>query len=153
MNSIFCFLSPRPEGGIPVLAWQSFRSEILTWLILSIILGAAVIVGLYAWRTRKLTIQRPEDPFRLLQAAFWVRWSAACLLPALIMATLYFARFRQSFPGVRVSPLPCALGSFVLTTLGVLTLFQLLIWIKGVTPAKFLYHPRWPWRLLARRQS
>ncbi len=153
MNSLFCFMSARPEGGIPVRDWGAFRFEIIALLVLSILLGAAAIIGAYAWRTRKLAIRNPGDPFRLLDSPFWLRWVAWNLVPPLAMGILYFIRFRQRFSGIQVSPLACAFGAFLLTFLGCLLLFQVAVWVRGVTPPKFLYHPRWPWRLLARRHG
>lgn len=150
MNSIFCFLSSRPPGGIPQVAWDSFRSEILGLLMVTIFVSAALIVGLYAWQTRKMTIRQPKDPFTLLSIGYWLGWVAISLFPGFGMGALYMLKFSRSFPGAK-SAVPCAFGLFISTSLCILVLFQIAIWFKGITPAKFLYHPRWPWRLLARR--
>ena len=153
MPPFFWFWKP-PTTDVPLIDWIPFRSA--TWAMLALVVAVAVVllVVLYRWRIGKFEIRRPTDPFRVPSRAWWLGWLVWALAPAAAAGILYWNSFQSRF-AVGFPPFWGAVTSGLAAWAAVLVLFQLLIWLPGITPAKFLYHPRWPWRLRrpARRRA
>lgn len=141
----FWFWNP-PTQDVPLIEWQPFRSEI--WGIIGIVSAVFVVlmVLLYRWRIRKFKIRHPADPFRVPSKPWWLGWMVWALIPAVVIGIIYWNSFQSRFAS---GVLP-TWGSITAGFFGwaiTLVAFQILLWIPGITPAKFLYHPRWLWRM------
>lgn len=141
----FWFWNP-PSILIPLTDWLSFRSAIWVWLIAVSIAAVVLLVALYSWRIRQFSIRYPADPFRVPSVLWWLGWPLWALAPAAGMTIVYVTSFEDRF-GTDFNPLWGAFTAGAVCWLLVLLGFQLLIWFPMITPKKFFYHPRWPWRL------
>lgn len=151
MKNLYAFwVSQPPDPTMSYDLWLGFRNEVFGLLVGCVLAGAAVIIGLYIWQSRKLTIRSPRDPFvrfvpmRLLWLAF---------LPGIVVGIVYAVRYAKVFPFAQISATGGAVGAALLSAFGTYVIGQVAMWLPGVTPRKFLYHPRWPWRLLSRRRT
>jgi hypothetical protein len=149
MSNLFDFFrNVPPFPGMNLVDWQAFRGELWGWLVGSILVVAVTIVGLYAWFSRKIKIRVPQDVFLSFAP---LRWLWLAVLPAIVVATVYVARFGAFFPVVLPSPVAGAVGTALAAGFATYGLAQLGIWIPGITPAKFRYHPHWLWWLFQRK--
>ena len=142
----FWFWNP-PTPDVPMLEWEPFRSEIWLLLGLTVLCATALLVVLYGWRIRRFKITRPADPFRIPSRAWWLSWLLWAVVPAVVGGALYWNSFHRIF-ALLINPAWGAITAGLIAWLLTLILFQVLLWSPGVTPRKFLYHPRWPWRVL-----
>ncbi len=147
-NLLDFFRNIPPFPGMNLVDWQAFRGEIWAWLIGLCLITAVAIVGLFVWHSRKVKIRVPQDPFLPFRPLRWL-WLAA--VPAVLVAIVYLARFLALFPLVSPSPAAGAVGTALVAGFATYALAQLGIWIPGITPAKFRYHPRWLWWLFQRK--
>lgn len=151
MRSVWNFLaSLPPDSAMDASRWLGFRQEIIGWLLVSVLVTVTAIVGIYYWASRKLTIRVPPDPFRPYTP---MRWLWLSVFPGVLITVLYLSRFGFLFPGARVPAVGAALMAGITTALVTYVVAQVAIWMPGITPLKFLYHPRWPWRLFRRRAA
>lgn len=141
-------LPPDPAMGIDL--WLGFRQEIIGWLLVSVLVTVVAIVAGYYWASRKLTIRVPLDPFRPYTP---MRWLLLSVLPGVVITIVYVIRYASLFPLARVPAVGAAVMAGITTALITYVIAQVAIWMPGVTPLKFLYHPRWPWRLFRRRAA
>jgi|CXWL01.1.fsa_nt_gi hypothetical protein len=145
MMPFFWFWKP-PTAELPLINWTPFRQSAFGWLALVAIATLAVLIPLYRWRIMRVRIRLPTDPLRLPGRGWWMSWGLLAVPPTLGLAIAYAISFRERF-GNSVAPTWGAITYGLACLLAILAPFQLAIWIPGVTPAKFKYHPRWPWRL------
>jgi hypothetical protein len=151
MNKLYAFwVSRPPDPAMSYDLWLGFRNEVLGWLIGWVVVSAAIIIILYMWQSRKLTVRTPLDPFVRFVPMRWL-WFA--VVPGIVVGIIYVLRYEDVFPQAQISPIGGAVGAALLSTFLAYAIGQIAMWIPGVTPRKFLYHPRWPWRLLARRRT
>lgn len=141
----FWFWKP-PLPSVPILEWEPFLGAVWLYLAAVTLIGAPILTLLYAWSIRRFKVRSPKDPFRKPGRAWWLSWVAALLAPGVLMGALYWIEFKKLF-FVLINPAWGAVTAGVASWLLSLVIFQLLIWIPGITPRKFLYHPRWLWRL------
>ena len=145
----FWFWDP-PTPDLPMLDWEPFRSEVWGLIILTVAVATMLLVVLYGWGIRRFKLVGPADPFRVPGRVWWLGWLLWALVPGVVAGALYWSAFNRLFV-ILVNPAWGAITAGIAAWLLTLVLFQVLIWLPGVTPRKFLYHPRWPWRL--RRQA
>ncbi len=151
MNKLYAFwISRPPDPTMSFDLWRGFRAEAFGWLVGSVVVGAAVIVGLYMWQSRKLTVRSPQDPFARFVPMRWL-WLSA--LPGILLGAIYAVRYAAVFPLAAISSVGGAVSAALLSAILTFAIAQISMWVPGVTPRKFLYHPRWPWRLFARRRA
>jgi hypothetical protein len=151
MNELQAFwVSRPPDPTMSFDLWRGFRSEVFGWLVFWVLAGAALIIGLYMWQSRKLTVRSPRDPFARFVPMRWL-WLSA--LPGIVTGVIYAALYAKTFPTAAVGSVGGAVSAAGLATLSAFAIAQVAMWLPGVTPRKFLYHPRWPWRLFARRRA
>ena len=150
MNKLYAFwVSRPPDPTMSFDLWRGFRTEVFGWLVGSIVFGSVLIVGLYMWQSRKLTVRSPQDPFARFVPMRWL-WLSS--LPGILIGAIYAVRYTAVFPSAAISSVGGAVSAALLSALITFAIAQISMWIPGVTPRKFLYHPRWPWRLFARRR-
>lgn len=151
MKDLWQFLSSTPpDPAMGVTLWVGFRQEIIGWLLASVLVTAAVVIGLYAWSSRKLTIRVPSDPFRPFTP---LRWLWLAFVPGVLLTIVYILRYSRIFPLARISAVGGAVTAGLTAVLFTYLISQIAIWMPGITPLKFLYHPRWPWRLFSGRAA
>lgn len=151
MRDIWNFLAsmpPDPAMGIDL--WLGFRQEIIGWLLISVLVTVAAIVGIYSWTSRKLTVRKETDPFLPYTP---MRWLLLSVVPGVVITVVYVIRYASLFPQARVPAVGAAVMAGITTALVTYVIAQVAIWMPGITPLKFLYHPRWPWRLFRRRAA
>jgi len=151
MRNLWNFLAsmpPDPAMGIDL--WLNFRQEVIGWLLISVLMTVAAIVGIYYRASRKLTVRMPPDPFRPYTP---MRWLWLSVVPGFIITVVYVVRYAGLFPLARVPAVGAAVIAGITTALVTYVIAQVAIWMPGITPLKFLYHPRWPWRLFRRRAA
>ncbi len=144
------WVSRPPDPTMSFDLWRGFRTEVFGWLVGSVLVGAALIIGLYMWQSRKLTVRSPRDPFARFVPMRWL-WLSA--LPGIVAGVIYAIRYATVFPSAAIGSMGGALSAGVISALTTFAISQIAMWLPGVTPRKFLYHPRWPWRLFARRRT
>lgn len=151
MNKLYAFwVSRPPDPAMSYDLWLGFRSEVFGWLVGCVLAGAAVIIGLYMWQSRKLTVRTPRDPFVRFVP---MRWLWLAFLPGTVVGVIYALRYAEVFPFAQITSTGGAVSAALLSAFGTYLIGQVAMWLPGVTPRKFLYHPRWPWRLFARRRT
>lgn len=137
----------RPLSDVPTNEWQAFLSKMWGTLGLIALVAVILFVLLYAWRMPKFKIRHPADPFRVPSRVWWLSWLLWALVPAVVFGFVYWFSFRNSAFAADINPTWGAITGALTCWAIVLVAFQILIWLPGITPRKFLYHPRWPWRL------
>lgn len=151
MNKLFAFwISRPPDPTMSFDLWRGFRAEVFGWVVGSVLVGAALIVLLYMWQSRKLTVRSPGDPFTRFVP---MRWLWLSVLPGIVSGIVYAVRYAAVFPGAAISSVGGVVSAALISAIITFVLAQISMWLPGVTPRKFLYHPRWPWRLFARRRA
>jgi hypothetical protein len=150
MMPFYWFLSP-PSELVPIDQWEPFLSEILSVLLLLSGLAVVVLVAVYRWQIPKFKIRQVADPFRVPSRAWWLLWGFWALLPAAGYGVYYWLKFNDLAVAVpelvEIVPVWGVVSAVLTCWLLILLVFQVLLWVPGITPKKFLYHPRWPWRL------
>lgn len=151
MREFFQFLAAMPpEPGMSLDLWLGFRQEIIGWFLGSVLVGAAGIVGVYSWSSRQLTVREPGDPFRPFTP---IRWLWFSVIPGFVVVLVYLIRYGAIFPFARISAVGGSVTAGLAAALFTYLVAQVATWLPGVTPLKFIYHPRWPWRLFRRRAA
>lgn len=151
MNKLYAFwVSRPPDPTMSFDLWRGFRTEVFGVLVASVLIGAAMVIGLYMWQSRKLTVRSPRDPFLRFVP---MRWLWLSVLPGIVAGVIYAVRYAAVFPLAAISSVGGAVSAAVISALATFAIAQASMWLPGVTPRKFLYHPRWPWRLFARRRT
>lgn len=151
MNKLYAFwVSRPPDPAMSYDLWLGFRNEVFGLLVGCVLGGAAMIIGLYMWQSRKLTVRSPRDPFVRFVP---MRWLWLAVVPGIVVGVVYALRYGEVFPSAQISSMGGAVGAALLSVFATYVIGQVAMWLPGVTPLKFLYHPRWPWRLFARRRT
>jgi hypothetical protein len=137
MGSLLLWMQTPPEPEMPLQVWQAFLDTMATYLLISIVVGVAVMSLCYGLHTRLRHIRSPHDVFAPFTPLAWL---AVALLPAAMMVYGYASEFRLSFPIARTSEYGggtlAVIAAFVTLVAG-----YLLMWTP-LTPRKFRYRPR-----------
>src|SRR5262245_21032507 len=148
MDKLLLFwMATPPDPKMDYLLWIGFRQDMSGWFLGIVLVVVAIITLSYCWMSRRLKIRNPGDPFRPFTPMGLLGLAA---VPGIFMWILYGIRYTKIFPDARISFMsgaPIAVWAVFLTYL----MAQLLIWLPGITPPKYRYHPRWPWQIFWNR--
>jgi len=146
IGKIFLFLlwmRYPPNPNIDYQEWLNFRQTLVVWIIWCSLLFTALIVGLYWWSARRRKIRSPDDLFVRYKPMYWL---LLAFVPMIAVFVVYILEFQKLLdPAYVLVTSYIARAVIVGLWAGFLTfvLAYFLMWVRGLTPPKFLYRPRW----------
>lgn len=136
---LFWMIYPR-DPNIDYAVWAGFCDAMASWVMMGSVLTTGVIVGLYIWSARRKKIRTPQDLFAPYTPMYWL---GLVLVPAVVVFIVYAIEYRSLFSGAAISYMAGAVPVGVETGILTFLLSYPLMWIPGITPAKYRYRPLW----------
>jgi hypothetical protein len=129
-----------PDPNIDYIRWTGFCEAMAGWMVMGVLLATALIIGCYWLHAQRKKIRQPEDVFAPYTPMRWL-WLAC--LPSIALFGIYANEYEKLFRNATMPFMTGAVGVGLEAGFLTFILAYLLMWIPGITPAKYRYRPRW----------